>query len=75
MAETVQLNDLSQKQLEFTQAGITKSPNWVQLEKNLPLSDQIKCLRYVAMEPNPLPKVQEKLREFQIPQHSMTHER
>ncbi|AGR65085.1 hypothetical protein [Limosilactobacillus reuteri] len=36
MAETVQLNDLSQKQLEFTQAGITKSPNWVQLEKISP---------------------------------------
>ena len=59
----VQLDELSDRQLEFTQAGITNSPEWSKLERQLSLHEQLRCLRYVSMEPNPLPKVQAQLQD------------
>lgn len=75
MGEPIHINELSQEQLEFTQAGIAGSPNWAQLEKNLSLTEQKECLRCMAMEPDPLPKVQARLREYQLPQHSIIQKR
>lgn len=59
----VKLDDLSALQLKFTEAGIKQSyVQWVKLEQQLSLAEQLQCLRYVSMEPNPLFKIKERIR-------------
>lgn len=64
----VKLDDLSALQLRFTEVGIKQSyVQWVKLEKQLSLAEQLQCLRYVSMEPNPLPKIKERIQNHTIP--------
>lgn len=70
----VSLNDLSAQQLKFTEAGIKQSyVQWVKLEQQLSLAEQLQCLCYVSLEPNPLPKIKQRLQTREL--SSRLHER
>lgn len=64
---SVTLDELSTQQLKFTEVGIQQSYiQWVNLEQQLSLAEQLQCLRYVSTEPNPLPKIKQCLQTREI---------